>query len=258
MPCPQAAQRSYAHLHHRSPRLSFWVPRCPDVRIYVVYNTDGGCGRSKSLDLILSRFRHLSQTFFCVCVRAIDPWAVHHSSDWAVWWQFSFWHHRTARASRRPSCPSDRRVQRVPRLVESPQVYHRSFVHCSIAPFGFRIPNLLQYLNHLCVLSMNEYVIGYLLVDSTPYSTHCSFCANQLAADCCPGKCLHRTSLCVLSFRQRPFPFPSPAALRRDLHCRTARDKSEILMNYIRYSIISSGHVMWLKTTTTNFSIKNL
>jgi len=42
MPCPQAAQRSYAHLHHRSPRLSFWVPRCPDVRIYVVYNTDGG------------------------------------------------------------------------------------------------------------------------------------------------------------------------------------------------------------------------
>lgn len=43
MPCPQAAQRSYAHLHHRSPRVSFWVPRCPDVRIYVVYNTDGGC-----------------------------------------------------------------------------------------------------------------------------------------------------------------------------------------------------------------------
>lgn len=50
MPCPQAAQRSYAHLHHRSPRVSFWVPRCPDVRIYVVYNTDGGCEGNREQD----------------------------------------------------------------------------------------------------------------------------------------------------------------------------------------------------------------
>jgi len=94
-------------------------------------------------------------TFFCVYVRAIGPWAVHHSSNWAGWRRSSSCR-RTGRASRPPSCPSGHRVRLSPTLTGSPRGCHRSFVHCSRVPFGSRTPNPPRCSDRLCGLYIDQ------------------------------------------------------------------------------------------------------